>query len=111
MKTVYCKLAKNQHVLETRSVALEDFALGLASGQAHAVNASQAEWHIEGPYWLVKVSSIAWRWILTLPASSQLLILAHMPVLWLQQTLGKAYQTTEDQVIYLASRYPRATGS
>jgi hypothetical protein len=33
MQTVYCKLAKNQHVSETRSVALEDFAAGLASGQ------------------------------------------------------------------------------
>jgi hypothetical protein len=35
MQTVYCKLAKNQHVSEsqTRSVALEDFAAGLASSQ------------------------------------------------------------------------------
>jgi len=65
---VYSKLAKNQHVSETRSMALEEFAQTLDKDQTRVVHASKTEWYIEGPYWLVKI-------------------------------LGKAYQTTEDQVI------------
>ena len=52
MKRVYCKLAPNQHVTETRSMALEEFARTLDKDQVHAVHASRTEWHIEGPYWL-----------------------------------------------------------
>ena len=55
LKTVYCKLAKNQNPSETRSVALEDFARSLDAGQTRAVHASKTEWHIEGPYWLAEV--------------------------------------------------------
>ena len=55
LKTVYCKLAKNQHLSTTRSLALEEFALTLDGGQTRAVHASRTEWYIEGPYWLVQV--------------------------------------------------------
>ena len=78
-KTVYCKLAQNQHVSESRSMALEEFAGSLDVNQVcasfkpkrfiqrvnflllwlpkqvHAVHASRLEWHIEGPYWLAKI--------------------------------------------------------
>eukprot|EP00966_Prymnesium_polylepis_P048204 1116190-Prymnesium_polylepis.1 len=60
-KTVYCKLAKNQHVSETRSMALEEFALSLDAGQTHAVHASKSEWYIEGPYWLAKILGKAYQ--------------------------------------------------
>ena len=55
-KTVYCKLAKNQQLSTTRSMALEEFALTLDNGQTRAVHAtrSECEWYIEGPYWLVQ---------------------------------------------------------
>ena len=55
LKTVYCKLAKNQNLSETRSMALEEFALSLDAGQTRAVHASKAEWGREGPYWLANV--------------------------------------------------------
>jgi hypothetical protein len=50
-KHVYCKLAKNQHVSETRSMALEEFAQTLDKDQTRVVHASKTEWYIEGPYW------------------------------------------------------------
>jgi hypothetical protein len=53
--------AAAEQLVAREAAAVQDFALGLASGQTHAVHASQAEWHIEGPYWLVKVSSVAQR--------------------------------------------------
>jgi hypothetical protein len=53
----YCKLAKNQQTSETRSMALEEFAHSLDDGQTRVVHASKTEWHIEGPYWLAKVST------------------------------------------------------
>ena len=49
-KHVFCKLAKNQHVSETRSMALEEFARTLDAGQTRAVHASKTERYIEGPY-------------------------------------------------------------
>lgn len=54
-KTVYCKLAKNQHVSETRSMALEEFAKMLDANQTHTVHASKTEWYIVGSYWLAKI--------------------------------------------------------
>ena len=56
-KHVFCKLAKNQHVSETRSMALEEFAQTLDKDHTRIVHASKTEWYIEGPYWLVKVSN------------------------------------------------------
>ena len=60
-KHVYCKLAKNQHISETRSMALEEFALTLDAGQTHAVHSSKTEWYIEGPYWLAKILGKAYQ--------------------------------------------------
>lgn len=60
-KRVYCKLAKNQHVSETRSMALEEFAQTLDKDQTRAVHASKTEWYIEGPYWLVKILGKAYQ--------------------------------------------------
>ena len=55
------QLARNQHVAETRSIALEEFALLLDKDQTHAVHASRTEWHIEGPYWLAKLLGKAYQ--------------------------------------------------
>ena len=60
-KHVFCKLAKNQHVSETRSMALEEFARTLDAGQTRAVHASKTEWYIEGPYWLAKILGKAYQ--------------------------------------------------
>ena len=51
-RNVCTQLAPNQHVTETRSMALEDFAHSLDKDQVHAVHASRTQWHIKGPYWL-----------------------------------------------------------
>ena len=60
-RTVYCKLAKNQNLSQTRSIALEEFAHSLAKGQVRAVNASRTEWYIEGPYWLALILGTAYQ--------------------------------------------------
>jgi hypothetical protein len=61
MRFVHCKLAKNQQVSTTRSVALEEYAGNLDVGQTRAVHASRSEWDIEGPYWLVQVLGKAYQ--------------------------------------------------
>ena len=43
MKRVFCKLFPNQHVTETRFMALEQFAVSLDKDQVHAVHASRTE--------------------------------------------------------------------
>ena len=54
-KQVFVKLAKDQQLSQTRSMALEEFAESLDKGQVRAVHASRTEWKIEGPYWLVLI--------------------------------------------------------
>jgi hypothetical protein len=70
---VYCTLAKNQHVSETRSMALEEFAQTLDADQTRVVHASKTEWYIEGPYWLVKESERS--------------MLSGMPAAWLHDLM------------------------
>ena len=59
MKTVHSKLAPNQVLPTTRTMALEEFARSIAAGQVAAVHADRRDWGIEGPYWLAQMLGLA----------------------------------------------------